>query len=105
MRVVVGANLKRLLDHHYGHLPTITQRQREIAKDCKVGFGTIQRICKGEVGASIDNLEAIADAVQVQMYQLMLPSLDVKNPQVVHGATEAEQRLYRLWKRTGTVVE
>lgn len=104
MRVVVSANLKRLLDHHYKHLANLTQRQRALAADCKVGFGTIQRICKAEVGASLDNLEAVADALHVQLYQLLLPSLDVRNPQIVQGATEAEQRLYRLWKRTGTLV-
>lgn len=104
-RVVVGANVRRLLDHHYSHLPNITQRQRALAKDCKVGFGTIQRICKGEVGASLDNLESIAIALQVQLYQLTLPALDVKNPQVVHGASEAEKRMYALWRRTGAVTE
>jgi transcriptional regulator with XRE-family HTH domain len=105
MRAVVGSNVGRLLDHHYSHLPSTTQRQRALAKDSGVGFGTVQRIMKREVGASLDNLESIADALQIQMYQLMLPALDVKNPQVVHGASEAEQRMYRLWKRTGTINE
>lgn len=105
MRVVVGANVTRLLDHHYRHLPNVTQRQRALAKDSGVGFGTIQRIMKREVGASLDNLETISDALQVSVYQLMLPSLDAKNPQVVQGATEAEQRMYRSWKRTGIVTE
>src|SRR3954464_4553145 len=80
MRVVVAANVGRLLDHHYRHLPTLTQRQRALAKDCGVGFGTVQRIMKHEVGASLDNIESICDALQVQLYQLLLPSLDARNP-------------------------
>lgn len=98
-RVVVASNVTKLLDHHYSHLPTLTQRQRALAKDAGVGFGTIQRIMQRKVGASLDNIESIANALQVQVYQLMLPNLDAKNPQVVKGATEAEQSVYRLWRR------
>jgi transcriptional regulator with XRE-family HTH domain len=99
MRVVVGANIGRLLDHHYQRFPNVTRRQKELARDSGIAFSTVQRIMKREVGASLDNLESLADAFQVSVYQLMLPSLDVKNPQVVKGATEAEQRLYRIWRR------
>lgn len=104
MRVVVGANVTKLLDHHYSHLQNVTQRQRALAKDSGVGFGTIQRIMQRKVGASLDNIESIADALQVSVYQLMLPSLDPKNPQVVQGATEAEKLMYRNWKRTGATI-
>lgn len=105
MRLVVGQNVKKLLDYHYAHLPNITQRQRALAKDSKIGFGTVQRICKGEVGASLDNLEEIAMSLQVQLYQLVLSSLDVKNPQVVQGASEAEKRAYAIWRRKGVIAE
>jgi transcriptional regulator with XRE-family HTH domain len=104
MRVVVGANVAKLLDYHYRHLANVTQRQRALAKDSGVGFGTIQRIMQRKVGASLDNIESISDALQVSVYQLMLPSLDAKNPQVVQGATEAEKLMYRNWKRTGAPV-
>lgn len=99
MRTVVGSNVARLLDHHFSHLPNVTQKQHALAKDSGVGFGTIQRIMKRTVGASLDNLESIADALHVSSYQLMLPALDAKNPQVVEGASEEEQRAYRRWKR------
>ena len=98
-RQVIGRNVARLLDYHYAHLPSLTQRQRALAKDSGVGFGTVQRITKGEVGASIDNIEQLALALQVSVYQIVLSTLDVKNPQVVKGASEDEQRLYRLWRR------
>jgi transcriptional regulator with XRE-family HTH domain len=98
-RQVVARNVIRLLDYHYGHLPNITQRERALAKDAGIGFGTVQRMAKGEVGSSIDNIEVVALALQVSVYQLTLSTLDVKNPQVVKGASEDEQRLYRLWRR------
>ncbi len=103
-RLVVAANINRLIDHHYRNLPNLTQRQRQLAKDSGVAFSTIQRIMKREVGASLDNLESIATAFQIQMYQLMLPELDVTNPQVVNGASAQEKRLYELWRRKGTLI-
>jgi transcriptional regulator with XRE-family HTH domain len=98
-RQVVARNVARLLEYHYGHLPTLTAQQRALAKDTGLGFGTIQRMTKGAVGASIDNIEQVALALQVSVYQLVLSTLDIKNPQVVKGASEDEQRLYRLWRR------
>ena len=98
MRVVVGANVARLLDHHYSHLPNVTARVKELAKDSGIGHGTVQRIMDRKVGASLDNIEALANAFSVSVYQLMLPSLDVRNPQVVKGATEEEKRMYSRWK-------
>ena len=100
MRVVVAANVARLLDHHYSHIASKTGRQLALAKDTKLGLGTIQRVMGREVGASLDNLEAIANALQISLYQLMLPSLDAKNPQLVKGATKEEERLYRLWRQS-----
>ena len=98
-RQFVARNVSRLLEYHYADLPNVTQRQKALAKDSGVGFGTIQRIMKGEVGASIDNIEMVALALQVSVYQLVLANLDVKNPQIVRGADEDEKRLYALWRR------
>lgn len=104
-RQVLARNVARLLDYHYAHLPNVTQRQRDLAKDSGVGFGTIQRMMKGEVGSSIDNIEAVGLALQVSVYQLVLSTLDVKNPQVVKGASEDEQRLYRLWRQGKRIMQ
>lgn len=103
MREVIAANLTKLLERDYAEFETITARQRELAKDAKVGFGTIQRWMKSENGGNLDTLETLAIHFDLQVYQLMLPNLDVRNAQVVKGADAAEQRLYanmRKHKRT-----
>lgn len=54
---------------------------------------------EARVGASLDNIESIAEVFEVSVYQIMLPALEVGNPQVVNGATESEKKFYRIWKR------
>lgn len=70
-----------------------------LAKDAGVSLSTIQRVLSKESGASLDNIEAIAAAFDVSVYQLLIPSLDILNPQVVQGAVKNEERMYRQWKR------
>lgn len=102
MRQVIGRNVDALLKHHYKQ-STQTARVKALAKDAKVGHGTVQRIIDYSVGASIDNLEAIAQCLQVMTYQLMIPALDIQNPQVIKGASETEKALYMRWRRTGLI--
>lgn len=99
MRKVLAENLRRLLDHHYRALPNLTARQRALEKASGMKFSTIQRACKGENGASLDTIEALAGALDLSVYQMLIPSLDVGNPQVVKGASKEEQRMYRLWRQ------
>lgn len=98
MRTVLAANLKRLLEHHYRTSPN---RPKSLSVDAGVTLSTIQRVMKCEVGASLDTLESIADALHIQVYQLLVPEIDVGNPQIIVGAMEAEQRLYARYKRAG----
>ena len=95
-------NITGLLDKEYRDLPNLTAKQKKLAGEALVSFSTIQRIMNEDVGASLDNIEAIADVFDVSVYQILLPSLDIGNPQVVKGATEEEKRAYRLWKRDRT---
>jgi transcriptional regulator with XRE-family HTH domain len=98
MRQVLALNVARLLERHYKDLPNLTARQRALAKDCGIAFSTVQRLMKLQTGATVENIENIAGAFHMSAYQLLVPALDVANPQVIQGATEAEQRLYRLYK-------
>src|SRR5688572_23412544 len=99
MREVLAQNISKLMQHHYRDTPNKPLR---LAKEAGVSLSTVQRLINKETGASLDNIEAIASAFQLSSYQLMLPALDPKNPQVVRGATKDEERLYRLWKQTIT---
>jgi DNA-binding phage protein len=105
MRTIMAQNLQKLLDHHYRALPNITKKQHALAKDSGVRFSTIQRACKAENGPTLDTIEAIAAAVDLSAYQILIPSLEVGNPQVVKGATKEEERMYRNWKRMKVTTE
>lgn len=60
----------------------------------------------GKTGATLDNIESIAEAFDLSVYQILLPSLDVNNPQIVKGASKTEQLAYRGWRRhKGTLPE
>ena len=96
MRQVLAQNVRGLLEIHYRDA---TDRPRALAKDAGVSLSTVQRIINLEVGASLDNLEAVAGAFQLSAYQLLIPNLNSRNPQVVKGVTKDEERLYRLWKQ------
>lgn len=100
MRHILATNVGKLMETHYRES---RNRPKALAKDAGVTLSTIQRMLKAEVGASLDNIEAVADAFDISVYQLLIPELDIDNPQLVHGASADEKRLYRQWKRTGRV--
>jgi AraC-like DNA-binding protein len=95
MREVLADNLRRLMDHHYRES---TNRPKTLAKDAGVSLSTVQRILARETGATLDNIESLAGVFHLSAYQILVPMLDAKNPQLIKGATVDEQRLYRMWK-------
>lgn len=97
MRQVLAQNLENLLAYHYSDYPNITSRMKALQAEHGIPWTTVQRIIKRENGGNLETLESVALAFQLSPYQLLLPSLNAKNPQVVRGATKDEQRLYRLW--------
>lgn len=98
MRVVLAENVQRLMDIHY---PDSRNRPKALAKDAGVSLSTVQRILgqQGGTGATLDNIEAVANAFELSAYQILIPELDTHNPQVVAGATAAEKRLYRRYQQ------
>jgi transcriptional regulator with XRE-family HTH domain len=104
-RRIVADNVAELLKKHYAGKRNITQMQRAFCAESGVNFSTVQRVCSEKVGASIDTLEEIAAFFELSAYQLVLPGLDVSNPQVAKGATKNEQALYARWRKekTGTI--
>lgn len=89
-RRVLAANVANLMKHRYRDL---TGQPMRLAKDANTSLSTIQRILAGEIGASIDTVEAIATVFDLAAYQLLIPNLRVKNRQVSFDATAAEQNL------------
>lgn len=95
-RSVLARNIRELMVRRY---PDAGDKVRTMAKAAGVSLSTAQRILKEEVGATIDTIEALAEAFDVSVYQLMLPAMDPDNPQVIREASAEEKRLYRAWHR------
>jgi hypothetical protein len=99
MRTVLGANLVKLIDHHYRSIDNRTGRLTALFKESSVSVSSVQRIIDGETGASLDTLEQLSLALGVSVYQMVAPDIDAANPPVITGANEAERRLYAQWRR------
>jgi hypothetical protein len=95
-RQIVAQNVRSLVDHRYALVPN---KARKLAEEAQISLSSAQRVLAADVGASIDTLESIADAFEISVYQLVLPNLDVNNPQVVTGATGVERRMYAAFRR------
>lgn len=102
MRTVVASNVRALIDDHYKESPN---KPKALAKATGLSLSSVQRVLSAEAGASIDTLEAIANAFEISVYQLVLPNLDPGNPQVVSGATAAERSLYAAFRRGQSLLE
>lgn len=96
MRSVVAQNVRHLVDRHYANEDN---KPKRLAKDADISLSSAQRILAADVGASIDTLESIANVFDLSVYQLVLPNLDVENPQIVTGASSAERSMYAAFKR------
>lgn len=95
MRSVLAANVRRLMAHHFAGNSNPT---KALATKAGLALSTVQRVLKGENGATLDNIESIALAFDLSAYQLLAPEIDPTNPPVIKGATEAERRLYANWR-------
>ncbi len=96
MRSVLAHNVEELMHRHFS---MSSNKPKALAAQAKVSLSTVQRIIAAEVGASLDNIEAIASVFEVSTYQLLVPNLNIENPQVIKGATKDEERLYDVWRR------
>lgn len=94
-RSILAVNVRALMELHYA---SESNKPKKLAKEADVSLSTVQRILAKETGATLDNIEAIAGVFDLTVYQLLVPELNIKNPQIIKGATKAEERMYRSWK-------
>lgn len=80
LRALVARTVTMLRDRKYQQLDNVTARNRGLAKDADVSFSTIQRICSGEVGATVDMLDSIATALEVRPQDLLTPFFAARPP-------------------------
>ncbi len=99
MRSVLAQNMHALMPRYAPELTSLTAKQKKLGAATGLSLSTMQRIMAKDVGPSLDNIEQIAEELGVKVYQLLLPSFDVDNPQTVKGAEESERKVIRAWKR------
>jgi hypothetical protein len=96
MRVMLAQNVRQLIDRHY---KDSDNKPKALSKATGLSLSSVQRVLSAETGASIDTIEVIANVFELSAYQLVLPNLDVENPQVVSGASAAERAMYAQFRR------
>jgi transcriptional regulator with XRE-family HTH domain len=92
LRRIVAANVDLMAKIEFRERPNVPLA---LAHASGVSKSTVQRIISGDVGADLETLEKVAKALGLIPYQLFIPNLDVKNPQVAKGAMPGEYRAYR----------
>jgi hypothetical protein len=96
MRAVLAANVRALTDHVFVAYP---DRIKALVSASGVSRAQLYRVLSQDSGATIDIIERLALALDVQVYQLLVPNLNADNPQVIQGASAAERQLYASFAR------
>lgn len=101
-RKTLAENLAKLM-----HLDDPDKRnhlkQDAIGKKAGCNQRSIGRILNGDMAATVDMLDGIAHAFDLETWQLLTPGLDPSNPPINH-MTEAKKRLYERLKEAARQV-
>ncbi len=82
-RMIVAQNLINALEYHYPHENGITNKAIALGKDSGIGKSSIMRATNldNPSGLNMDSLVALAVTLDLAPYQLLIPYLNIKNPQ------------------------
>lgn len=89
-RHTVAKNLNALMAHHLD-----LDSNPKLSKRSKVGLGTVSRMRTAAVDVTIDTLEKVAFAFDLQAWQLLVPDLSPQDPPMLRDIPPAEEELYR----------
>lgn len=98
-RQIVSENLKNLMESDEKNKIS----QAELKRRSGVDQRYIGRILAREYSVSVDILDKLARAFDLQAWQLLVPGLDPTNPPINH-ITESEKRLYERLKEAARMV-
>lgn len=71
LRFILGKAVKTHRDTRYRKQLTATARNEQLAKAVGCSVSQIERIISGELGTSVDYIEALAKALDVEPYELL----------------------------------
>lgn len=93
MEKILAENLAALMA---AHKDLDSQPKVAAATRGAIDQTTVGRVLKGQHSVQISTVEALAKAFDVEPYQLLIPGLNAKNPQVLRAISEKEERFYKL---------
>lgn len=73
IRMVLAQNVAALRDRKFKHLDAVTDRNEALAKEIGSSKEQVRRLCKGDLGTSIDTVEWLAAAFGVRPQDLLTP--------------------------------
>lgn len=86
---VLAANINRLMGS-----TVALESNPKLAKRADIGIGSVARIRNAQTDITIDTLTKLAEAFDLQPWQLLVPGLDPKNLPVLRNLSPQEAELY-----------
>ena len=87
--VVLAANINTLMEANVA-----LESNPKLAKRAQIGIGSVARIRNAQTDITLDTLTKLADAFDLQPWQLLVPGLDPKNFPVLRNLSPQEAELY-----------
>lgn len=95
IKEVLAQNLNALMAASEDLGTTMAVEQATAKRSCRIGKSTVHRIRKAETPVNLEYVEVLAKVFGVAPWQLLIPGLDPKNPQVLRSMNPAEESLYK----------
>jgi transcriptional regulator with XRE-family HTH domain len=96
-RAILGKNVKALMAHR-------KMNQTKVGAIAKVDQSTVGRIKKGKNAPDLDTLAGLAKALDVAIWQLLVPNLDPKNLPALQPTTPQEKALYDRLRQAAEIL-
>lgn len=88
-RAVLWENVHALMKHHWGK-----ENLTRLSREAKIGPVSASRIKAAQTSVGLDVVDAVAAVFELELWQLLIPGLDPKNPPATQPLTETERQLY-----------
>lgn len=94
-KTVLAENIQKLMDANPGLSSLVKVATEAKRRGHAVSKNAVDTARKGTNAATIDSVDAIARAFEMEAWQLLVPGMNPKNPPVLNSVGETEDALYR----------
>lgn len=88
-KLVLWQNVSALMAHHWG-----SENLTRLSREAKIGPGTATRIKEMQTSVGLDVVDRVAEVFDLEMWQMLTPAMDPKNPPAAQPVSQAERQLY-----------